>query len=966
MKKLLITLLTVVGMAMPVIANATVNAPWNATSTDKGGVQPTRINGNDPFVNADHYIATSTTVTSKLPILDILQTLTMNNGATTIGTNAGLVYPNLNAMTDSASNFYYPGNNYLFSDNSDQIYYGIAGAHVLTNNVGTLFYSNGENLADVSGNLYYGNGQSLADASNNLYYGSGHVFFNGSGQNLNYYNGSQFVDNNSNIFLNGGGTVYDNTGSPGTNGQCLTTTSTHDVWNNCISAANSSKWATSTNGLAIYPNGGNSIAVIIGRSATTTNSLLEVNGTTTALVFTATSTTGTSNFAGKLESQTYLYPNGTKMVDSVGGGILYYGSNFGQLTDGVGDLFINSGGQFNLAGTAGTKGQLVTSQGTGGGTIWQDPVWFINANSTKIYENAYNFVGIGTTSPYATLSVVGQVVGAYFTATTSTASQFPYASTTMISATTASTTNLNIGVFGSTQCLQANSSGVVSGTGSACASSSGTVNTGVFGQATFYGANGNTVSGTSTLVFGTTTTDANNVGIGTTTPWKKLSVNGDIAFTGMIYNPAPCFAFTPMSGQVCFTESGNSVTQQFLSSAALNDGVLMSYDTTGSNDFTINNTETGPDILSTGGVERMRILFNGNVGIGTTSPYANLSVVGSSGVVADHYTSTSTANASSFYGGLKLYNTATEASAGDILMATDENNGGVNSTYITNDTTNRRVYIGNAAHPAYSLNLSDTTIGIEGLNTLSLGTPNGYITWANGTDDMVGRTGIPMQEHAYWSWAWLSGDRTVLGNNTFTNEGISGPNYQFFGGDNASAGNLTTPVMKIYGALGQTGDILQIASTTAASTYSVLSEFTKNGALGLGTTTPYAELSVQASTGDIFAMATSTGNAVGGEDSSGHYWTSGPAPTVSSCGTGSPSIVGDDQGGTITTGTAATSCTITFSSAWTKTPYVKTAQDNSLVITATVTSLSTTAATFSISGAGLTGGTIWYGFGYHK
>lgn len=57
-------------------------------------------------------------------------------------------------------------------------------------------------------------------------------------------------------------------------------------------------------------------------------------------------------------------------------------------------------------------------------------------------------VGISTTSPYAKLSVVGQVVSAYFTATTTTASTFPYASTTAISATTASTTNQFVSSLG--------------------------------------------------------------------------------------------------------------------------------------------------------------------------------------------------------------------------------------------------------------------------------------------------------------------------------------------------------------------------------------------------------------------------------------------------------------------------------------------------------------------------------------
>lgn len=46
-------------------------------------------------------------------------------------------------------------------------------------------------------------------------------------------------------------------------------------------------------------------------------------------------------------------------------------------------------------------------------------------NSTK--------VGIGTTSPYAPLSVVGQIVGGFFTATTTTASTFPSANITKLS-----------------------------------------------------------------------------------------------------------------------------------------------------------------------------------------------------------------------------------------------------------------------------------------------------------------------------------------------------------------------------------------------------------------------------------------------------------------------------------------------------------------------------------------------------
>ena len=45
----------------------------------------------------------------------------------------------------------------------------------------------------------------------------------------------------------------------------------------------------------------------------------------------------------------------------------------------------------------------------------------------------------------------------------------------------------------------------------------------------------------------------------------------------------------------------------------------------------------------------------------------------------------------------------------------------------------------------------------------------------------------------------------------------------------------------------------------------------------------------------------------------------GNTPVLSSCGTG-PTIVGSDTAGQITTGSGATTCTITFSSAWNAAP----------------------------------------------
>lgn len=54
---------------------------------------------------------------------------------------------------------------------------------------------------------------------------------------------------------------------------------------------------------------------------------------------------------------------------------------------------------------------------------------------------------------------------------------------------------------------------------------------------------------------------------------------------------------------------------------------------------------------------------------------------------------------------------------------------------------------------------------------------------------------------------------------------------------------------------------------------------------------------------------------------SAHINTDGTAPALTSCGTGSPSISGSDVAGTVTMGTSATGCVITFNVSYTTAPY---------------------------------------------
>lgn len=163
------------------------------------------------------------------------------------------------------------------------------------------------------------------------------------------------------------------------------------------------------------------------------------------------------------------------------------------------------------------------------------------------------------------------------------------------------------------------------------------------------------------------------------------------------------------------------------------------------------------------------------------------------------------------------------------------------------------------------------------------------------------------------------------------------------------------------------GNIFQFSNATQGSQNDILTiGGTAKPLVGVGTTSPYAALSVQSnqSTGDAFVVATSTKNPIGGYDNDGHRFTSGPAPAISSCGTGTGTVVGDDQSGTVTTATAATACTVTFAKAYQAAPTCN-VTDDSLVGFADVSSVSTSAITFGISSA-LTGGHLYYSCQYHR
>src|SRR3989338_1258978 len=131
-------------------------------------------------------------------------------------------------------------------------------------------------------------------------------------------------------------------------------------------------------------------------------------------------------------------------------------------------------------------------------------------------------VGIGTSSPYAKLSVVGEIVGAFFTGTTTATSTF--GGNLAINGTGTSTSNGGFNI--SAGCFAVN--GTCVGGGAATTAVGGT------GAVQF--ANGTAFDGDNTQFSFDNTKKA--LAIGTTSQWAKLSVQGTYGSTTLLFDIA--------------------------------------------------------------------------------------------------------------------------------------------------------------------------------------------------------------------------------------------------------------------------------------------------------------------------------------------------------------------------------------------------------------------------------------------
>jgi len=246
--------------------------------------------------------------------------------------------------------------------------------------------------------------------------------------------------------------------------------------------------------------------------------------------------------------------------------------------------------------------------------------WTGSALTEKVRITGAGNVGIGTTSPYAKLSVVGQAVAEYFTATSTSA--------------TSTLPNLSISnlLFGSDYINDI--------TGNGLSVSNGVLNVSTTSLASgFFQQGGNSFGATAVLG----TNDSNDlafetggstrvtidtsgyVGIGTTTPDVAELHIEDSSNNANIGAP-----------QIRLTELGDAREASIYNR---NGGlILVTHGADNAVDEKLS-LDSGVISLFTGGTERFRINSSGDVGIGTTTPWGKLAVAGdgsgNSLVVAD-------------------------------------------------------------------------------------------------------------------------------------------------------------------------------------------------------------------------------------------------------------------------------------------------------------------------------------------
>lgn len=255
--------------------------------------------------------------------------------------------------------------------------------------------------------------------------------------------------------------------------------------------------------------------------------------------------------------------------------------------------------------------------------------------------------------------------------------------------------------------------------------------------------------------------------------------------------------------------------------------------------------------------------------------------------------------------------------------------------------------------------LVDTNVGIGTSPAASLDVARG--SGSDGTAVFHGTTNASNFNFSSTEDTYIRGGKSTSA--LYLNDTASGNVYLANGGGNVGIGTTTPPdLLSIEMTTVPSFVISNQGSSTPAVTVGGINQ---NGRSGFGTTTPFAQVSIQSnnSTSPVFAAATTTTKTLLLIDQKGNEYVGGDQVTASSCGT-NPVVAtsSNNNVGRVKAGTGiVSSCTVNFADAgWTITPNAPACFANSEGGVSVALYASSTPTTLVITGATFTGNTFTY------
>jgi hypothetical protein len=405
-------------------------------------------------------------------------------------------------------------------------------------------------------------------------------------------------------------------------------------------------------------------------------------------------------------------------------------------------------------------------------------------------------------------------------------------------------------------------------------------------------AGGNFYLATSSDAYATSTVPAimvnssGYVGVGTTSPWTNLSVTGtssaDVFFAtattstttlrgglnvgdGALtynYSTGETYAGSLISGTQSFDDDAGVVQWTNLPIVSAATGTPQSYTASiGDNPVLTVYGEATPYASS--------VARNTGIGIGTTSPYARLTVWGrgtgaSSTIEVVNNASTTLFRLSD--AGYAGFGTSTSAwllqlatSTAPQLALTDPN-GGTNAKHGVMRFANGNFYFGTSSD---ALSSTSTSLFLSGTNggQLGLGTTTNYTNYRMNIGTNTGNNGLIVADNAVQnSFTSLNPGSVNISRNS---SGSGAVNINYFNSAGVANGS---PILTV-GASGATNDFVignDKGGSTAAEVFRITNvNSTSNGFVGVGTTTPFGKLSIAALSGQtapLLAIADASNN----------------------------------------------------------------------------------------------------------